>query len=355
MKLKSIYNKIVEGATMLMVQPTMIFRTLTGDAIKTYHTVTEDEAARPDLIADEHYRDQSKLDLILKFNRISDPFSIKPGEILKIPNEFIAYYKLERPSIAVENNAVKQQFLDTKRLSKEDERRVIALKKKYGKEELLPPNVIPTGKKTYEFDGGTIRLGKQAQTAAVTQSNTAQKLLDMLDANGNEGSTDGTNNGDNAALPIYELTINREGTAFATYKDACSSGYGQRGISYAGEFKTGTVITGLKLNDSYTVNWFKIIDSTEPGFEYTLNLQPGTSFVFSVKVGTNKVDQIIDCNKQAVLDASKSNVESIARGDIFTSGGVQTATGTGGNNTPDGAPQNTSGTTPDNPDAPCAK
>ena len=246
MKLKSIYNKIVEGAAMLMVQPTMLFRTLTDDAIKTYHTVTEDEAARPDLIADEYYRDQSKLDLILKFNRISDPFSIKPGEILKIPNEFIAYYKLERPSVAIDNNAVKQQFLDTKRLSKEDERRVEALKKKYGKEELLPPNVIPTGKKTYEFDGGTIRLGKQVQTAAVTQSNTAQKLLDLLDSEGNGDDVNNDNNTANTALPVYELTINRGGTAFATYKDACGSDYGKRGISYAGDFKIGTIITGLK-------------------------------------------------------------------------------------------------------------
>ena len=77
--------------------------------------------------------------------------------------------------------------------------------------------------------------------------------------------------------------------------------------------------------------------------------------MFSVKAGTNKVDQIIDCNKQAILEASKSNVDAISRGDIFTSGGVSVANDSASNNTPDGAPQNTSGTTPDNPDAPCSK
>ena len=180
MDLKSIINKFTEGTKLLLVQPTMFFRELGDVSLKTMHTVTEDEAGRPDLIADKYYGDHRMVDIILKYNNISDPFSIDEGEEIKIPKPFIAYYRLDRPKFAESTNAVKNQFIDTKRLTKKDQRRVEALKKKYGKDELLPPNVIPTGKKTYEFDGGLIRMGKQAQTAPVTQSTT---LADMAAAN----------------------------------------------------------------------------------------------------------------------------------------------------------------------------
>ena len=56
-------------------------------------------------------------------------------------------------------------------MSQKDKNRLDALKKKYNKEVLLPPNVIPVGKKNYKFtpDGGVI-LGAQAQNDEVTQS-----------------------------------------------------------------------------------------------------------------------------------------------------------------------------------------
>ena len=54
---------------------------------------------------------------------------------------------------------LKTSLYQTKRLSKTDQRRLEALKKKYNKETLLPPNVIPVGKKNYEFDGTNVRIG----------------------------------------------------------------------------------------------------------------------------------------------------------------------------------------------------
>lgn len=156
---------------LLLAQPTMLFRTLdpTEYQLVAVHTVREDEVVRPDLIAAEYYNSTAGLDIILKFNGISDPFSIMPGEKLYIPMDTIPYYKLETPDI-FENNPIKNQFIDTKRLSKTDQRRLEALKKKYNKETLLPPNVIPVGKKNYEFDGTNVRLGMHAQTDKVVES-----------------------------------------------------------------------------------------------------------------------------------------------------------------------------------------
>lgn len=176
MDLKSIVNKVIEGTKLLLVQPTMFFRDLTDSSLKRNHIVLADEAGRPDLIADRIYGDHRMADIILKYNRISDPFSIAEGETLRIPIDTIAYYRLERPEFSETNNIVKAQFIDTKRLSKADEKRVEALKKKYGKTELLPPNVVPTGRKTYMFDNGLVRMGKQAQTAPVTQSTTDKEV-----------------------------------------------------------------------------------------------------------------------------------------------------------------------------------
>ena len=170
MDFKTLYNKTVDGIKYIMAQPTMMFRNRGDVEIIAYHTVLEDDIGRPDLIALKHYGDQSKTDMILKWNRISDPFSIMPGEILEIPAEYTPFYKLDRPA-AFEDNKVKNEFVQGKKFSKKDLRRLEALKKKYNKETLLPPNVIPLGKKNYAFKkDGTVVLGAQAQNDEVVNS-----------------------------------------------------------------------------------------------------------------------------------------------------------------------------------------
>ena len=156
---------------MLLAQPTMLFRTLDPNeyAMVAKHIVTEDDIVRPDLISVKHYGGTDGLDIILKFNGISDPFSIMPGETIYVPVDTIPYYRLETPDM-YEDNPIKNQFLKTKRLSKTDQRRIEALKKKYNKESLLPPNVIPVGRKNYEFDGTDVRLGMGPQTDPVVNS-----------------------------------------------------------------------------------------------------------------------------------------------------------------------------------------
>ncbi len=173
MDFKSLVNKTVDTVKLIMTQPTMIFRNKDRAEIIAEHVVTDDDKVRPDLMALKYYGDHTKTDMILKFNRISDPFSLNPGEIILIPSPDTAYYRLERP-MAFEDNIVKRQFMDTKRLSKKDKARLDVLKKKYNKETLLPPNVIPVGKKNYEFNGNQVRMGAQVQTDPVTESITAE-------------------------------------------------------------------------------------------------------------------------------------------------------------------------------------
>jgi hypothetical protein len=162
MDFRTLLNKTKDTVKLIMTQPTMLFTNKAEQTGVREHIVKDDEATRPDLIALEYYGDQTKTDIILKYNGISDPFSLQAGDVLEIPSSGIAFHKLDRPE-GGEDNAIKNQFLQGKRFSKKDDRRIEALKKKYNKEVLLPPNVIPIGKKNYKFDKGLVTFGAQAQ------------------------------------------------------------------------------------------------------------------------------------------------------------------------------------------------
>lgn len=171
MNLQTLINKTSNAFKVLLVQPTMFFQAV-GEMFNQEKTeVQEGEQGRPDLISIRVYGDDNHVDLILKYNGISDPFSLNVGDKLNIPRPGIAYYKLERPVIQ-EENAIKQQYMDSKRLTSTDANRLEILKRKYNKETLLPPNVVPVGKKTYKFKPGSIIFGAQAQNGDVTASNT---------------------------------------------------------------------------------------------------------------------------------------------------------------------------------------
>jgi len=170
MDLKTLLNKTLSGAKYILAQPTMMFRNKQNVPIIATHVVKEDEIGRPDLIALEHYNDDSKTDIILKWNGISDPFSLQPGEELEIPVDTVPFYRLDRPR-QFEDNKIKNEFVQGKKLSQKDKNRIEALKKKYNKEVLIPPNVIPVGKKNYKFTAdGNVILGAQAQNDEVTES-----------------------------------------------------------------------------------------------------------------------------------------------------------------------------------------
>ena len=139
------------------------------DSDYTIKIIDSFEAGRIDLISLSAYGNAEKADLILKFNGISDPFSIAEWESIKIPREDFPFRTLDRIGER-EENVVKQQFVDTKRLSKKDQKRVEALKKKYDKENVLPPNIIPIGKKTFKFGAGEVTFGAQAQNDVVVDS-----------------------------------------------------------------------------------------------------------------------------------------------------------------------------------------
>lgn len=148
MNFKTILDKLIEGGKLILAQPTFIFK---DDEIPFSEYIVKDtDAGRIDLIAEEYYGSAVDLESILKFNGISDPFSINEGDVLKMPIDDAIIKKLERPSVAI-SNIVRQEFIDGKKLTKKDKRRIDFLKKKYNIKEVLPPNMLKSGFKNFEL------------------------------------------------------------------------------------------------------------------------------------------------------------------------------------------------------------
>ena len=184
MKFKTLIDKIIENGKLILAQPTFMFKG--KDLPFKKYRVKKEDMGRLDLIAEDQYGDAKQIEYILKFNGISDPFSVQEGDILKIPYEGQPISKLKRPKGAVEN-IVRQSFVDGKRLSKKDKRRVDFLKKKYNIEEVLPPNMLKTGFSNSEIDSsGEVAITKMGMgvstpnTTFVSSKANARSTVDNI-------------------------------------------------------------------------------------------------------------------------------------------------------------------------------
>ena len=83
MNLRSLKDKRIVDGKAIMTEP--IIRFFDNVDIIVEHTVALREEGRPDLVALKYYGDHSYTDLILKFNGISNPFSMSEGDTIEIP------------------------------------------------------------------------------------------------------------------------------------------------------------------------------------------------------------------------------------------------------------------------------
>lgn len=131
------------------------------------HLVKEDEEMRIDLISNLYYGNTNYIDLIMKTNGISNPFSIKAGQFLMIPDKESA--EQFRKKIKKISNKPRTQFTDKKRMSEKDANRKKFLeekskKKKNGSTENLPPNMLKSDQQPKKFIDDGIILGSNMKT-----------------------------------------------------------------------------------------------------------------------------------------------------------------------------------------------
>ncbi len=167
MNFKSL-NKKIKDDVVNMTRPSLLFNETEGQQY-TEHYVTSYEVCRADLISLGEYGTDAMADVILKFNKISNPFSFNEGDILMIPNRDIAL-KQWKDIVGFdvpELNEIKAQFLETKRLTEKDIKRVEYLKAKAekkanGSSVAAPPNILKPGDKNIQIANGNISLNPTA-------------------------------------------------------------------------------------------------------------------------------------------------------------------------------------------------
>ena len=164
-------NKKVVGDSVRMARPSILFADIDGSGY-TDHIVGIDEVGRVDLIAFREYSGDWYGDIILKFNNISNPFSFKAGDTLKIPSRDanMRIWKDIDDSI-VNENPVRSQFIDSKRLTPKDKKRIKYLEDKAnakanGSSQILPPNILKHGQSNVLKSKGQIILSGGSKLAS---------------------------------------------------------------------------------------------------------------------------------------------------------------------------------------------
>jgi len=111
---------------------------------------------RVDLLAEQVYGKTSKADIILKYNKISNPFSIEQGDfILAIDSEF-ARKKFKKENRVEElNKKIRQQFIDPTKKPETNE----TLSRFRNRDLSVPPNITKTNTKSVDIKEGKITVG----------------------------------------------------------------------------------------------------------------------------------------------------------------------------------------------------
>jgi hypothetical protein len=186
--LKSLNNKKITTSDyesenkVIMTEPTVLF----PDYVRIFESfeVTEYYAGRIDLISLQLYNSPDHIDQLLKFNGISNPFSIAVGDILLVPPSDVLLKQWKKPGIGVKDaNVVRDKFIDTKRLPIKDQNRLDYLKRKAaekpnGAKEILPPNVLKSDQTNVIIKNGETLVGAalpttKDRTSALLTSNKA--------------------------------------------------------------------------------------------------------------------------------------------------------------------------------------
>lgn len=156
-------------------------------AITKTAIVSEEFEMRPDLVARVSYGNANKIDHILKFNGISNPFSLEAGTVLLIGDEGQLDACFSKPATENTQSDIRERFFDKNRLSKKDAKRLELLKKKTADvaNAATPttPNISEPGSKEITVKDGIVIFGndvvanKDNCTVPLSKATVKAKLL----------------------------------------------------------------------------------------------------------------------------------------------------------------------------------
>jgi hypothetical protein len=132
---------------------------------------------RADLIAVAIYGDQNMADLLLKYNAISNPFSLEKGTILFTPNREDLVNMVKFPTEIADiglRGIDKRENLFLNPKNNKDKDRIEQLKEDSNVGELLPPNVNAKGDKNIKIKDGKLIFGEDV--TSVNKENCPETL-----------------------------------------------------------------------------------------------------------------------------------------------------------------------------------
>ena len=145
--------------------------------------VGEFETMRPDQISDRIYGKIEHWDALLKYNAVSNPFSIQSGDFMYAPpsDDILSSYK--KPTILQERDqreaSATNPTMDPK--TQKDKDRLKILQNRVG--EVLPPNLNRSDRKNIEKSGGKIIFGGSGKKKSSPNLSRARLQAALLNKN----------------------------------------------------------------------------------------------------------------------------------------------------------------------------
>lgn len=128
--------------------------------------VSDEFEMRSDLVAKVYYGDISKLDFVLKFNGISNPFSLERGTVLLIGDQKemeANFVSNSSQDPAAKSADLRAKFFDVNRLTKKDAKRLALIQQKSSQFQNaasnLPPNMSSIGDQEIKVQNGVVVFG----------------------------------------------------------------------------------------------------------------------------------------------------------------------------------------------------
>lgn len=143
-----------------------------GGTIYDYVIISDDFVMRPDLVAQVAYSDPETLDLVMKSNAVSNPFSIDEYDIFFFQERRSLSAKFSEGAKAEVRDKIRNQYLDPSKAPVQDENlkafnnRQKPKKPKLKEGPALPPNFANFGDKEITLKGGKVIFGNDVTNNA---------------------------------------------------------------------------------------------------------------------------------------------------------------------------------------------
>ena len=153
------------------------------------YRVPKEYVMRPDLISKSVYNNSLYAEVILKFNGISNPFTINEGDIILIPDLDAAKGKMkELGTSESQNNAAKirnsYKYIDPLKMPTKGDREALdqftTRQIVDTKEGSLPPNFAEEGTSQLTYRNGRVYFGEGAETCLKSGISTSEFLTNVI-------------------------------------------------------------------------------------------------------------------------------------------------------------------------------